>query len=300
MSMTDRIGAGDWTGSDDGEGTLSMLVSLALREDVGVADWTTLWTVPADRKGSAVVVAKAPLVLAGVEAALRVFRAVDPALSVDAPLADGTVCAPGTVVLALEGSARSILTAERTALNFLGRLSGIASVTRLHVEAVSGTRARVVDTRKTTPGWRQLEKAAVRAGGGENHRSGLYDMVLVKDNHIVAAGGIRAALEAVAARNRAGLPVEVEVTDDAELEEALSVHPRPDRILLDNMTLDGLRRAVERVRGGPPPRPLLEASGNVSLASIRGVAATGVDLISVGALTHSAPSADLSLRMVDG
>lgn len=300
MSTTERIGAGDWTGSGDGEGALSALVSLALREDVGAADWTTLWTVPSDRRGSAVVVAKSPLVLAGIEAAVKVFRAVDGALAVGTPLEDGATCAPGTVVLTLEGSARSILTAERSALNFLGRLSGIATLTRRFVEAVEGTGARVVDTRKTTPGWRHLEKAAVRAGGGENHRSGLYDMVLVKDNHIVAAGGIRAALEAVAARNRAGLPVEVEVTDAAELEEALSVEPRPDRILLDNMAPEALRRAVERVRSGPGPYPLLEASGNVSLETIRRVAATGVDLISVGALTHSAPSADLSLRMVEG
>lgn len=300
MSLTERITSADWTGSDDGDRALATLVALALREDVGAADWTTLWTVPADRRGRAEVVAKSSLVLAGMDAALAAFRAVDPSLALQAALRDGAACEPGTVVLQVEGSARSILTAERTALNFLGRLSGIATLTRSYVQAVTGTRARVVDTRKTTPGWRQLEKAAVRAGGGENHRAGLYDMVLVKDNHIVAAGGIRPALEAVAARNRAGFPVEVEVTSPAELEEALATHPRPDRILLDNMTLEALRGAVQRVRREPGDRPLLEASGNVTLATIRRVAETGVDLISVGALTHSAPSADLSLRMVEG
>lgn len=299
MSLTERITPGDWTGSGDGDRALATLVALALREDVGAADWTTLWTVPADRPGRAAVVAKSSLVLCGVEAALAAFRAVDPSLTLEAPLGDGAHCEPGTVVLKVEGSARSILTAERTALNFLGRLSGIATLTRSYVQAVAGTGARVVDTRKTTPGWRQLEKGAVRAGGGENHRAGLYDMVLVKDNHIVAAGGIRGALEAVAARNRAALPVEVEVTSPAELDEALACHPRPDRILLDNMSPEALRRAVERVHSDPGDRPLLEASGNITLETIRRVAETGVDLISVGALTHSAPSADLSLRMLE-
>lgn len=295
--MTERIAKGDWTGSGDAGAALDALVALALREDVGVADWTTLWTVPSERTGRARIVAKAPMVLAGVDAALRVFRAVDPALEVEVHHPDGAECPPGTTVLSLRGSARSILTAERTALNFLGRLSGIATLTRRYVEAVRGTGAAVVDTRKTTPGWRPLEKAAVRAGGGVNHRQGLHDMVLVKDNHIAAAGGIREALSGVAARNRAGLPVEVEVTSLPELEEALSFRPRPDRILLDNMSPELMRRAVERVAGEPGPRPLLEASGNVTLETIRTVASTGVDLVSVGALTHSAPSADLSLRM---
>ena len=192
---------------------------------------------------------------------------------------------------------RGILTAERVALNFLGRLSGIATLTRAFVDAVAGTGARIVDTRKTTPGWRTLEKAAVASGGGENHRHGLFDMVLVKDNHLVAAGGIRAAVERIRRANREGIEVEVEVQTLQELEELLplGVH----RVLLDNMGLETLKEAVDRVRAlDERARPLLEASGNVTLDSVRAVAETGIDLISVGALTHSAPVADISLRIL--
>lgn len=292
-------GGGDWTGSGDGAAALRALVALALQEDIGVADWTTLWTVPEERRARAVVVAKAPMVLAGGEAAAEAFRGVDPGLRVLSVRPDGTACLSGDVVMEVEGAARSILSGERTALNFLGRLSGVATLTRRFVEAVAGTGARVVDTRKTTPGWRHLEKAAVRAGGGENHRSGLHDMVLVKENHIASAGGITAALQRVAARNRAGLPVEVEVTDLKELEEVLAHRPAPQRILLDNMALEALSEAVARVRREPPPWPLLEASGNITLERAAAVASTGVDLLSVGALTHSAPAADLSLRVVE-
>jgi nicotinate-nucleotide pyrophosphorylase (carboxylating) len=179
------------------------------------------------------------------------------------------------------------------ALNFLQRLSGVATLTQRYVQAVAGTGTRILDTRKTTPGLRALEKAAVRAGGGHNHRFGLFDMVMIKENHIAAAGGIAAAVEAVRTRNDRGLGVEVEVTDREELREALAAGV--DRVLLDNMTAPELAAAVEMVRGHDGPRPETEASGGVSLDTVRAIASTGVDFISVGALTHSAPALDLSL-----
>jgi nicotinate-nucleotide pyrophosphorylase (carboxylating) len=271
------------------------LVRAALAEDVGDGDWTTLWTVDAGIEREAVILAKEPLVVSGMGPALEVFHAVDPGLQASVVLGDGDPAEPGDVVLRLQGRARSILTAERTALNFLGRLSGIATLTRRFAREVEGTGARVIDTRKTTPGYRLLEKAAVAHGGGANHRVGLFDMVLIKENHIAAAGGIRQAVARVRAANRAGLEVEVEVTDLAELAEALE--SRVERILLDNMDPTALSAAVAAVDGWAGPRPLLEASGNVTLDTVRRVAETGVDLISVGALTHSAPTADLSLRI---
>lgn len=275
---------------------LAALIRMALAEDVGPGDRTTEWTVPEGREGRAVVVAREEIVVAGADVARRVFLSVDERLRVEVGVPDGGLAGPGEEVMEVEGPLRAILSAERTALNFLGRLSGIATWTRRHVVAVEGTGARVVDTRKTTPGWRTLEKAAVRAGGGENHRMGLHDMVLVKDNHIAAAGSIEAAVAGVEERNRAGLAVEVEVTTLDELETVLRLDV--DRVLLDNMDRETLAEAVERARRLGPRRPELEASGNVTLDTIRGVAETGVDLISVGALTHSAPAADLSLRVV--
>ena len=277
---------------------LEQLITLALEEDVGAGDWTTLWTVPEDEEGSATVVAKEALVVAGTDPSRRVFQRVDPGLVVEVAEVDGTEVLEETPVLRIRGNLRSILTAERVALNFLGRLSGIATVTRRFVKAVSGTGAQVLDTRKTTPGWRLLEKAAVLAGGGRNHRVGLHDMVLVKDNHIVAAGGIRSAVDGVRRANREGLPVEVEVGTLEELEEAILLGVQ--RILLDNMRLETMREAVARTRAQGRNRPLLEASGNMTLGRIRAVAETGVDFISVGALTHSAPTADLSLRVERG
>jgi nicotinate-nucleotide pyrophosphorylase (carboxylating) len=274
---------------------LDTLVRLALEEDVGPGDWSTAWTVDRSVRGEAAIVAKADVVVAGVDAARAVFTAVDPSLRVDVVRADGEPAAKGDTVLELAGSAASILTAERAALNFLGRLSGIATLTRAYVDAVAGTGVRVIDTRKTTPGMRKLETAAVRAGGGANHRMGLYDMVMIKDNHIAASGGITAAVERVRRSNRHRLPIEVEVRTADELEEALGLGV--ERILLDNMDPAALRRSVERTHRLGAQRPELEASGNVTLANIREVAATGVDFISVGSLTHSAPAADLSLRM---
>lgn len=272
---------------------LDHLVEAALAEDVGDGDRTTLWTVPPGVRARATVVARQPMVVAGSDAFGEVFRQVAPTVEVLGLLSDGAAARPRDVVVRLEGPARGILTAERTALNFLGRLSGIATLTRSFVRAVEGTGARIVDTRKTTPGWRTLEKAAVRAGGGENHRMGLYDMVLVKENHIRAAGGLTKVLEALRRENEEGLAVEIEVEGIAQLDELAGAPV--DRILLDNLTLDDLTRAVKRVRGWPEPRPLLEASGNMTLDRVGEVARVGVELISVGALTHSAPAADVSL-----
>lgn len=272
------------------------LVRLALEEDVGDGDVTTLWTVAADRRSEAVIVAKQELVVAGIDCVREVYRAVDPELSVDLAAGDGSHVRSGHVLVRLRGATRSLLVGERAALNFLGRLSGVATLTRRFVDAVSGTGARMIDTRKTTPGWRLLEKAAVRAGGGANHRIGLWDMVLVKDNHIDACGGVAEAARAALEHNDRGLEIEVEVRTLEELDAVLPLGV--DRVLLDNMPPELLRRAVDRVHAHGPGRPLLEASGNVTLETVRAVAETGVDFVSAGALTHSAPAADVSLRVV--
>lgn len=277
----------------DRDEALSTLIRMALAEDVGSGDWTTLWTVPRDSRARARIIAREDLVVAGTAAAARVFRAVDDTVEVEVVRGDGTPAPAGAPVLTLSGRARPLLTAERTALNFLGHLSGIATHTRRHVDRARGTGARVVDTRKTLPGWRLLEKEAVRAGGGENHRMGLHDMVLVKENHIVAAGGIGEAVRRVRAENQRELPVEVEVRSLDELDVVLELDV--DRVLLDNMDDATLAEAVRRARRLGPDRPELEASGNLGLDRIRTVAETGVDLMSVGALTHSAPVADLSM-----
>ncbi len=272
-------------------------VEAALAEDVGEGDWTTLWTVPEGSRGLAVVVAKEALTVAGAEVALAVFRTLDPTADVEILTADGCQAEAEDEIFRIDGATRAILTGERTALNFLGRLSGVATLTRRYVEAVAGTGARILDTRKTTPGWRTLEKEAVRSGGGSNHRIGLYDMVMVKDNHIVAAGGIAAAVARIRESDAQGLAVEVEVNSLEELEELLPLGV--DRILLDNMATEVMTEAVNRVRdllGESAPE--LEASGNITMETIRDVAETGVDFISVGALTHSAPSADFSLRLL--
>jgi len=271
------------------------LIAAALEEDVGPGDWTTLWTVDIDALSRAEIVAKEPLVVAGGELARMVFHEVEPKLVVELVCPDGAAVSAGTVVMRISGPARGILTAERTALNFLGRLSGIATLTRAFVSRVAGTPARIIDTRKTTPAWRRLEKWAVRIGGGANHRMGLHDMILIKDNHIAASGGIRAAASRVAMRNEDGLPVEVEVVRPDQVEELRGLTIQ--RILLDNMTDDAMREAVERVQSWPGPRPEVEASGNMTLDRVGAVARTGVDWISVGALTHSVRVADFSLRL---
>jgi nicotinate-nucleotide pyrophosphorylase (carboxylating) len=272
---------------------IAPLVRAALAEDVGDGDWTTLWTVPADRRSAARIVAKEDGILAGTDVARAVFHEVDPELSATARSRDGDRVRVGDTVLDLEGAARSILTGERVALNLLQRLSGVATLTRRYVDAVAGTGTTILDTRKTTPGLRALEKAAVVAGGGANHRFGLFDMVLVKENHIRAAGGITAALERVKRENARGLAVEIEVTDLAEVREALAAGA--DRLLFDNMDLETLRAAVGLARAVGEGRPETEASGGVTLHTARAIAETGVDFVSVGALTHSAPALDLSL-----
>jgi nicotinate-nucleotide pyrophosphorylase (carboxylating) len=270
------------------------LVSVALEEDVGEGDFTTLWTVNATARARGAVGSREATVVAGARAAERVFRRVDPGLRVDVVVEDGGTVDPGGTILTAEGSTRSILTAERAALNFLARLSGIATLTRAFVRAVEGTGARILDTRKTTPGWRALEKWAVRLGGGVNHRMGLYDMVLVKDNHVAAAGGVGAAVRSVARENGRRLPVEAEIT---RLDELAELRGLPlDRILIDNMTNDEIAAVVREVSRWDP-RPELEASGNMTLERVRSVAETGVDWISVGAITHSARWVDLSLEL---
>ena len=276
------------------------LIEAALAEDVGAGDWTTLWTVSEEARGSATILARAGGVIAGTGPAGAVFRKLDPEVGVEWSRADGDRVQAGDEVARLEGRLHAILTGERTALNFLGRLSGIATLTARYVEAVAGTGCRVIDTRKTTPGWRGLEKRAVAAAGGENHRIGLYDMVLLKENHIRHAGGVGRALDLVLPRARAaGLPVEVEVTDLEELSMAIGrrAEDRADRVLLDNMSEEQLREAVRMVRALDPPLPLLEASGGVTLDAVRRIAETGVDLVSVGALTHSAATLDVSLLL---
>ncbi|MCL7937386.1 MAG: carboxylating nicotinate-nucleotide diphosphorylase [marine benthic group bacterium] len=281
--------------------SLESLIEAALAEDLGPGDVTSEWTVPSGAGGEAAIVSKATGVVAGVEAAAAVFRRFDPDLQVITNRDDGDTVEPGDLVLTVSGSLASILGAERTALNFLGRLSGIATAARRFTDAIAGTGCRVLDTRKTTPGWRALEKAAAAAGGAVNHRAGLFDMVLIKENHIRAAGGIRAALEgAIAPAREAGIEVEIEVTGHDEFEQALAGNDggdRPDRILLDNMTVEELDRCVRTVSDAPGPRPRLEASGGVTLTTVRRIAETGVDFISAGAITHSAPALDLSLQV---
>jgi len=271
------------------------LIELALAEDLGTTgDRTSLATIPAGASATAGFVARLPGVVAGLPAAEMVCQAADPALAFTAVAADGARVERGTRLATVTGPLRAILVAERTALNFLQRLSGVATLTRKFVDAAAGFRAQILDTRKTTPGWRLLEKYAVRAGGGANHRVGLFDGILIKDNHLAGLGrGVRLAVEAARAYpGNADLAVEVEVETADQLEEALAV--RADIVLLDNMTLDQLRAAVAR-RDAVAPGVLLEASGGVNLATVRDIAATGVDRVSVGALTHSAPALDIAL-----
>ena len=266
------------------------IVRHALEEDLGRAgDITSELTIPASAKARAKLVARKAGTIAGLVVAEWAFRLVDAALAFTYDVSDGRTVTAGTVLAEVAGPARAVLTAERVALNFVGHLSGVATATHALVEAVAGTGARIVCTRKTTPGLRVLEKYAVRCGGGLNHRFGLDDAVLIKDNHIVAAGGITPAVERVRTGIAHMTKIEVEVDTLEQLEEALALGV--DTILLDNMKPDTLRRAVELAKG----RATLEASGNVTLATVRAIAETGVDYISSGAITHSAPSLDVAL-----
>jgi nicotinate-nucleotide pyrophosphorylase (carboxylating) len=279
--------------------TTAQLIDLALAEDVGTGDVTTLGCVPPEATARARVVAKEGLVLAGTAVFTAVFARVDPAVRVELAAQDGEPLEPGREALRLAGSARSLLVGERTALNFLQRLSGIATLTRQMAEALApfpGT--RLIDTRKTTPGWRSLEKAAVVAGGGRNHRHGLFDGVLIKDNHIAAAGGVGQAIEAAHKTAHHLLKIECEVTDFEELAQALAAGV--DGVLLDNMDDATLAEAVRLVKAHEAAtgrRVFTEASGNMSLARLPKVGEAGVDLVSVGALTHSARAMDLSMKL---
>ncbi len=268
-------------------------VRQALAEDIGPGDFTSLWTLAEDSRSHAVFLAKAEGVIAGTATAETVFRLVDERCVCDFSVREGDQVSVGQVFGSVDGPSRALLSAERTALNFMQRASGIATATRRYVDAVRGTNAVILDTRKTVPGLRYLDKRAVAAGGGGNHRFGLYDMVLIKDNHIAAAGSISAAVTAVQSRNRQKLPVEVEVTSLAELTEALSLPV--DRILLDNMSLEDMAESVRLAAGRVP----LEASGGVTLQTVADVAQTGVNFISVGALTHSVKALDISLDVVE-
>jgi nicotinate-nucleotide pyrophosphorylase (carboxylating) len=269
---------------------LTALVERALTEDVGGGDVTTAATVSEDARARAVISQKAPGVIYGLAAAETAFRLLDPEMTAERRVAEGLWREDGGEALRVEGGARALLTAERTALNFLSHLSGVATMAARAARALEGTGARVLDTRKTTPGLRSLEKQAVAAGGGSNHRAGLYDAILIKENHIAAAGGITQALSRARelAPELAGT-MEIEVRNPQEIEEALRAEA--PRLLLDNMDEAELRAAVAQVAG----RAELEASGGVTLQSLRKLGETGVDWISMGALTHSAPALDLSL-----
>lgn len=274
------------------------LAAWALDEDLGSAgDLTSQAVIPADLPGKAVLVARADGVLAGLPAAQGIFALVDAGITFSAHLQDGAAVQHGTSLATISGKMRSILTAERTALNFLQRLSGVATQTRRYTSLVADLPCQVLDTRKTTPGWRLLEKYAVRMGGGHNHRMGLHDGILIKDNHLAGLQIADRRLQIAEAVRRARaaypkIPVEIEVDTLEQLDAALN--ERPEIVLLDNMTIEQLREAVRR-RNAVAPAVKLEASGGVTLARLRAIAETGVDRISVGALTHSAPALDIAL-----
>ena len=284
------------------------LVKFALSEDVGTGDVTTLNAVPSNVGARAAIVAKQPGVVSGIDIAAMTFREVDPSLKFKSTVKDGQEVPAGAAIATISGSAASVMTAERTALNFLMRLSGVATLTREYVNAIEGTGAVILDTRKTTPGLRILEKYAVLCGGGQNHRLALWDMYLVKDNHIRAARGLTSAIDRIQ-RTRRDLLLEVEVESLDQLHEAL--RPEVDRILVDNQPPAVVKRCVEevdrwfeknppdhpRVRDGARRWPEVEVSGGLNLKNIRAFAETGVDYLSVGAITHSAPALDLSLEI---
>ena len=276
---------------------VSAIIRQALAEDVGDGDVTTECTVPAEVIYKGRMVAKASGIVAGIQVARRTFelavelQGVPDQVEFLSSIEDGERVSRGDVFATVRGPGRALLTAERTALNFLQRMSGIATLTACYVAAVRGTQAKILDTRKTAPGLRLLDKQAVALGGGTNHRHGLYDRVLIKENHIAAAGGIRAAVERVRSHDTRRRPIEVEVQTLAELEEALALNV--DQIMLDNMRMPQMREAVRLVDGRVP----LEASGNVSLETVAEIAATGVDYISVGKLTHSVEAFDISFLL---
>lgn len=275
---------------------VARLIDLALDEDLGRGDVTSEAIFGSHETAQAVILAKSELVLSGLDVAMAVFQAVDRRILTTALFADGSSIHPQTQVLRVEGPLRSILAAERTALNFLQRLSGIATLSRRYVQAVAGTSARIVDTRKTLPGFRFLDKRAVRHGGAHNHRADLGSGVLIKDNHVAAAGDVAEAIRRAREYAPHSVRIEAEVTSIEQVSKALAA--RADIILLDNMSPEMVREAMATLpKVGDPRRPLIEVSGGVSLATVRAYAEAGADLISVGALTHSVTAADLSLEV---
>ena len=277
--------------ADAVQAQISQIIAHALAEDIGDGDVTTLLTIPETAIVDGDFIAKEAGVAAGLTVAAQVFAQISDQVQVTPLVTDGERVAMHQVVATIHGSGRAILTGERVALNFLQRMSGIATITRRYVEAVAGTRAVILDTRKTVPGLRLLDKWAVRLGGGQNHRFGLYDMAMIKDNHIAAVGSLTAAVQRVREGDPRQRPIEVEVTTLAQLSEALQLPL--DRILLDNMSLTQMAEAVRMTAGHIP----LEASGNVNLNTVAAIAATGVDFISAGALTHSVKALDISLDL---
>lgn len=275
---------------------LQNFINLALAEDVGDGDHTSLSTIPAETNGKAKLLVKDAGILAGVELALQIFKTVDPNLQVEVLMQDGVAIKPGDIAFFVEGNVQSILTAERLVLNCMQRMSGIATKTHEIVELVKNTGVKLLDTRKTTPGMRYLEKWAVRIGGGVNHRFGLYDMILIKDNHVDYAGGIKQALKAARSylqEKHKNLQIEIEVRNMHELQQVID-EGGADRILLDNFSVESLIEAVKLING----KFITEASGGINLENIAEYATTGVDYISSGALTHSVKSLDLSLKAI--
>ncbi len=270
---------------------IDQIIRLALFEDSGLGDVTTESILPEPKTGTGIIVAKQDFVLAGMDVARQVFSIVDPDIRCDLAFKDGQFIKSGDVILEAEGDLLGLLKGERVALNFLQRLSGVATLTREFVDTLNTPNVRLVDTRKTTPGWRALEKDAVRAGGGFNHRFALYDGILIKDNHIAVAGSIEKAVALVRARTSHLMKIEVEVSNMDEVKQAVTACA--EVIMLDNMTTDAMTEAVGYIKG----RAVVEASGNVSLSTLNAIAATGVDVISCGALTHQARSVDLSMRI---
>ncbi len=272
---------------------IDRIIKQALKEDIGKGDITTRLTVPVNIKAEARIIAKEKGILAGSSIVIMIFSTLDPKIRINFKIKEGARFNKGAVIAEIYGNARVLLTGERTALNFLCRLSGIATLTRKFVDRVSHTKAKILDTRKTTPNLRILEKYAVRIGGGINHRFGLYDMILIKDNHIEAAGSITNAVRFAQAGNNSELPIEVETKNLSEVKEAIKL--KIPVIMLDNMNLNQIRKAVKLGRG----KVKFEVSGGVNLKYVKKIVETGIDYISVGALTHSAPIVDMSMKITD-
>lgn len=271
---------------------IKKIIANALKEDIGSGDVTTLSTVSGRKKGRALAIAKDHFIVAGMDVFEETFKSIDKTIKVKKLIRDGSAAKKGDVIAEVSGNLSGILQGERVSLNLLQRMCGIAALTSRYIQAVRGTNAKILDTRKTAPGLRVLDKMAVRLGGGTNHRIGLYDAVLIKDNHIEASGSITAAVRAIRKNFRRPMKIEVETKNIQEVNEALACGV--DIIMLDNMTVSAMKKAVKRVAGGA----LLEASGNVSLQTVAAIAETGVDFISVGALTHSVTAADISLKIM--